>query len=187
MDSSRFAYLLNALALAAVTAILAGAFGFQFVLGEVPCPLCLLQRGGLIAAGLGFLLNLRFGLHPAHYGVALLGSLAGASVSVRQILLHIAPGDTGYGSAVLGLHMYTWAFVSFVCLMIAVGALLQLQTHEQARAVHEPRPAWASAVMIGFVLIIAANLVSTLLECGFTQCPDDPTGYMWIDSLREKP
>jgi disulfide bond formation protein DsbB len=46
--------------------------------------LCLLQRGGLIAAGLGFLLNLRFGLHPAHYGVALAGSVTGAAISMRQ-------------------------------------------------------------------------------------------------------
>jgi disulfide bond formation protein DsbB len=149
--------------------------------------LCLLQRGGLIAAGLGFLLNLRFGLHPAHYGVALAGSVTGAAISMRQILVHIAPGDPGFGSAVLGLHMYTWAFVAFVCLMIAIGVLLQLKTQRQEAAGEPARSTLASVVMISFSLVIAANLVFTLLECGFTQCPDDPAGYMWLDWLRSTP
>lgn len=175
---------LNALALAVISAILAGAFAFQFALGEVPCPLCLLQRGGLIAAGLGFLLNLRFGIRPAHYGVALLGSVAGAAVSLRQILLHIAPGDPGFGSAVLGLHMYTWAFVAFVGLILGIGVLLILGSEENTSASHGNRNAFATVVIAGFVFILAANLLFTLLECGLTQCPDDPTGYLILDWWR---
>ena len=180
------AVFLNALALSIVSVILAGAFAFQFLLGEVPCPLCLLQRGGLIAAGLGFLLNLRFGLSAMHYGVALLGSLAGAAVSLRQILLHIAPGDPGFGSAVFGLHMYTWAFVVFVCLMIGVGVLLFLGEKTKAPALPIVHNAFTKASIASFVVIIAANLVFTFIECGLTQCPDDPTGYFLIDWLRSR-
>ena len=35
---------LNAVALYAISAVLLVAFYFQFELGELPCPLCLLQR-----------------------------------------------------------------------------------------------------------------------------------------------
>ena len=180
MDLSRLLYPLNVLALAVITAILGGAFAEQLFLGELPCPLCLLQRAGLIAVGLGFLLNLRFGIQPAHYGVALLGSLVGAVGSMRQILLHIAPGDPGYSGTFFGWHLYTWSFLSFVCLMIGIGILLlgagQNRFHFRGRT--------SGIVMLAFVLIVLANLVSTLLECGLTQCADNPVSYLWLDLLK---
>lgn len=183
MYLSRVTYLLNTLALAIIIAVLGGAFIEQLVMGELPCPLCLLQRAGLIAVGLGFLLNLRFGIQPAHYGVALLGSLVGAAASMRQILLHIAPGDPGYSGAVFGLHLYSWSFVSFVCLMIGIGILL-LAPVGHARP--QSRGRIVALTMLGFVAIVLANLVSTLLECGLTQCPDDPVSYMWLDAIKSR-
>ena len=33
----------------------------------------------------------------------------GGAIAARQILLHIMPGDPGFGSAFLGMHFYTWA------------------------------------------------------------------------------
>ena len=47
--SIRFAIRLNALALYVVAAVLLAAFYFQLALGELPCPLCLLQRAGFAA------------------------------------------------------------------------------------------------------------------------------------------
>jgi len=31
-----------------------------------------------------------------------------------------------------------------------------------------------------FLVLVAANMVSTLLECGFGACPDNPTHYLWL-------
>lgn len=183
MNTSRLVHSLNVLALAVITFILAGAFAEQLLLGELPCPLCLLQRAGFITAGLGFLLNLRCGVQPAHYGVALLGSLAGAAGAMRQVLLHIAPGDPGYAGTTLGLHLYTWAFVAFVCLMIGIGVLLVLNPSGNDHRL-QLRGRLSALVMLGFVGIILANLVSTLLECGLTQCPDNPVSYQWLDFLK---
>jgi hypothetical protein len=44
--------------------------------------------------------------------------------------------------------------------------------------VSEWRPT-ATAQVLGwlFVLIVLGSAVSTLLECGFGPCPDNPTGY----------
>lgn len=182
MRSNRLAFSLNTLALALITAVLGGAFVEQIVFGELPCPLCLLQRAGLIAVGLGFLLNLRFGIQPLHYGVALFGALVGAATSVRQILLHIAPGDPGFSKAVFGFHLYTWSFVTFVCIMLGIALLLCLCKPGKTERPFNSRLAGLSS--LAFLLIVAANLISTLLECGFTQCGDDPTSYLWLDHLK---
>ena len=179
MSMQRISFTLNTLALALITAVLGGAFVEQLAFGELPCPLCLLQRAGLIAVGLGFLLNLRFGIQPIHYGVTLLGALVGAATSVRQILLHIAPGDPGYSKAVFGFHLYTWSFLSFVGVMLGVAILLCLtDKHQSGRPIFPGR--MTGLVMLAFLIVVIGNLASTLLECGLTQCADDPVRYLWL-------
>ena len=98
---------LNALGLYAVALVLVIAFAAQLLLNELPCPLCLLQRIQFAMLAIGPILNLRFGLRPSHYAVSLFTAITGAAFATRQILLHIMPGDLGYGSALLGYHYYT--------------------------------------------------------------------------------
>ena len=98
---------LNVLGLYAVAAVLAVAFAAQLLLGELPCPLCLLQRIQFAVLAIGPMFNVRYGPRPSHYAMSLLAAAAGAAFAMRQILLHIMPGDPGYGSALLGYHYYT--------------------------------------------------------------------------------
>ncbi len=107
MNTRALSLTLNALSLYALSAVLVAAFAMQFARGELPCPLCLLQRAFMCALAIGPILNLRFGPRPSHYALSMLAALAGAAVSVRQILLHILTGDPGYGSATFGYHYYT--------------------------------------------------------------------------------
>src|SRR6201747_1388403 len=102
---------LNALGLYAVALVLAAAFAAQLILHELPCPLCLLQRILFAMLAIGPILNIRFGPRPSHYALSLLAAAAGAVFSTRQILLHIMPGDAGYGSALLGFYYFTWALI----------------------------------------------------------------------------
>ena len=95
---------LNALGMLAVCFVLFAAFIYQFLLYELPCPLCLLQRVGFVAVGFGLGLNLLYGPRPRNYAFVLIAAIFGGSVSIRQILLHIVPGTGHYGSPVLGLH-----------------------------------------------------------------------------------
>src|SRR5215470_8928572 len=115
---------LNALGLYGIAFVLAGAFAAQLSLGELPCPLCLLQRIQFAMLAIGPILNIRFGPRPRHYGMSLLVAIAGAGFAARQILLHIAPGDAGYGSPLLGYHYYTWAFVGFAVALILIAVML---------------------------------------------------------------
>lgn len=177
---TQFSTVLNALALAGVCGILLMAFFWQFAFHELPCPLCLLQRLAFVLVGVGLLLNLRFGPSPLHYGMIVLSALGGAFASGRQVLLHIGPGDAGYGSPFLGLHFYTWAFVAFVAFLLYCGVMLMLDRRRGDQAVARVAGAIPLALMWVFFLLVAANMVSTLLECGFGACADDPVSYLWL-------
>jgi disulfide bond formation protein DsbB len=171
---------LNALGLYAVALVLAAAFAAQLLLQELPCPLCLLQRVEFAMLAIGPMLNVRFGPRPSHYGVSLLVAIAGAVVAMRQVLLHIMPGDPGYGSALLGFHYYTWAFIGFAVaiILVAVMLLFDRQFAGDDDAV-KPAPIglFVHAAVWLVIALTALNVVSTLLECGFAACPDNPTVY----------
>src|SRR5258707_8934067 len=115
---------LNALSLYAVALVLAAAFAAQLALHELPCPLCLLQRILFATLAIGPILNIRFGPRPSHYATSLLAAVAGAAVSTRQVLLHIMPGDAGYGSALMGYHYYTWALIGFIAAIVLLASIL---------------------------------------------------------------
>jgi disulfide bond formation protein DsbB len=172
-----FARILNALALLGVCGVLLYSFYWQLARGELPCPLCLLQRAAFLGAGVGLLLNVRFGASEGHYGVVIASALAGAAFATRQVLLHIVPGTGAYGSAVLGYHLYTWALVGFLALIAFAAAMLFLEGQfvEGVREVRPSPPAQALGWL--FVLVALASAVSTLLQCGLGPCPDNPTGY----------
>ena len=135
---------LNALSLYAVALVLAAAFAAQFVLHELPCPLCLLQRILFATLAIGPILNIRFGPRPSHYALSLFAAVAGAVVSTRQVLLHILPGDAGYGSALLGYHYYTWALIGFIAAIVLLASILlfdrQFDDFRAGRGVARDRP-----------------------------------------------
>jgi disulfide bond formation protein DsbB len=169
---------LNVLALYALAAVLATAFGAQFVLGELPCPLCLLQRIMFALLAIGPILNIRYGPRPSHYALSLLAAIVGAVVSTRQVLLHIMPGDTGYGTALFGYHFYTLALLAFVA-AIALIALVLLFDRQFERQPAAPVTAGILAtIAVGLIIALTAgNFASALLECGFKACADDPVVY----------
>src|SRR4030088_2045342 len=176
---------LNALGLYAVALVLAAAFAAQLLLDELPCPLCLLQRIQFALLAFGPMLNVRFGPRPSHYAASLLVAAAGADVSMRQILLHIMPRDPGFGSALLGYHYYTWAFIGFAAAIILIAAMLLFDgqfADEGTKLV--PAGAFAQVAVWLVIGLTALNVVSTLLECGFGACADNPVEYELLKRAR---
>ena len=169
--------LMNTMVLLGLCGVQGMALAWQLIYNELPCPLCLLQRVGFLAVGVGVILNLRFGPSPVHYGVIILSALAGAVVSARQVLLHIAPGDPGYGSLFLTMHFYTWALVLFLALIAYAGVMLLVE-RPTGGVLPALRPQPLIAVLMWlFLVLAAANLLSTVLECGLGPCEDDPVSY----------
>jgi disulfide bond formation protein DsbB len=170
----------NLIALYAINLSLLIAFYYQFVFGELPCPLCLLQRVALIMVGIGFLLNIRCGSGFLHYGLIILSALAGMVSSGRQVLLHIIPGTDAFGSALFGLHFYTWALISFMLVLLGVGLIMLIENcvgDERLNTICGRTGQWAGLLLLVIVLV---NLLSTFLECGLGSCPDNPTAYLLL-------
>ena len=168
----------------AVCGVLLGAFGAQFIGGELPCPLCILQRMAMIlcAAGPAWLLAtaLRREVDAADYarcyGASAFAAVLGACMSGRQVLLHIAPGDPGYGEPVLGMHLYTWALVVFATVVAVAGAHLFLLT--PSRPERLPLRALSRATFLLLVAITLANAAAVFaLEGLHWVLPDNPTEY----------
>ena len=174
----------NAVGAAGIAIVLLVAFGLQFGLKELPCPLCNLQRVAFALCGFGFLLNLRFGVQPMHYGLTLLAALFGVAVAGRQVLLHIVPGTGAYGSTLFDIHLYTWSLLAFVGVIAGVAVLLILGGRpEHERGDHQATMRFRGIYRFAAYLLIAltlANAVNSFAQCGPLECEDDPKGY-WID------
>jgi len=181
--SADLSRLLNAIGLLGISTVLTLAFIDQVWFKDLPCPLCILQRGGFFAAGFGIALNLIFGPKPSHYGVAIIGAVAGGAISMRQILLHIVPGSGAYGNPIFGLHLYTWAFIAFAVIVVGCAIML-LDDRQFSRA--EPMSVRLKALPLSalllFLTLAIANVVSTVALCGGGLCPDSPHEYLLFET-----
>ncbi|NCX93468.1 MAG: disulfide bond formation protein B [Gammaproteobacteria bacterium] len=181
-----FEKLSNAFELLGLLIVLILAFGLQFILHELPCPLCLLQRVGFIGIGIGFLLNLQFGFRPSHYALALASALFTAGVALRQIALHIVPGTGSYGSAIFGIHLYSWSFL--FAFLVIVYTVIILGFDFQYRAPENSEVKKTTTRILGGLLLLLAisNAVSGFMECGFNACPDDPVHYKYAQAVPDE-
>ena len=187
-NAVRISRLINVLALFALLGVLAGSLHLQFGVGEQPCPLCLVQRSGMIGLAVGPIMNLLWGIRASHYALSILAAVVGAAGSVRQILLHIEPGDPGYGPAILGLHLYTWALITFVIAIVGCAVMLLWDEpfQEKDRGIRYAK-SWFRVVALTAIFWVFANLiiigVSVIPECGLGMCPDDPPNIAGVGDV----
>lgn len=188
---SAFRAALAVFCILAVCGVLLGAFGAQFLGNELPCPLCILQRMAMLlcAAGPAWLLATSWRRevdardYARCYGASVVAALVGAVIACRQVLLHIAPGDPGYGGTVLGYHLYTWALVVFATVVAVSGLHLFLLAPERAERLPFAQAARAAVALL--IAIAAANAVAVFVEEGFhAVLPDNPTSYRLLEDLR---
>lgn len=181
---NRFGYWFAHLYVLGMCGVLLGGFYYQFVEWEYPCPLCVLQRMFMMLVAIGpayIVARARAGRvdtddYATGYGIAIISAVAGGLVSTRQILLHIVPPAPGYGGTVFGLHLYTWALITFTLSVVAAGAMMLFC--RETEPLDTPYTVFSAAVLWLFLLIIAANVVAVFLLEGFNwTLPDDPKRY----------
>ncbi len=174
--------------------VLLGAFAIQFIQGEFPCPLCMVQRYAMILATIPIMWiisdALRGQLTRSRYaqglGLAIIASVAGSLESTRQILLHIANDkDPGYGSAVLGLHLYTWAWITFMVVIVFCSiAVAMIGTAVPTAPTTKNLRIVARGILWLFLAIVVANVIAIFCLEGFSGVlPDDPSGYRLFHEL----
>lgn len=160
-----------------IAAILTAAMVLQYARGELPCPLCLLERAALFGICFGLMQNFRNGFSYQNAGFSLLFAILLLIVAVRQTLLDIypRPGHDYIGSAVFGLHMPVWSIVIALCVLTAyaiklaaVGGDRHLRDYKAGAfpAVN----AIANVTGLYIVAICAVNFVSVIVQCGVGEC-----------------
>jgi disulfide bond formation protein DsbB len=173
--------ILNAVDALGLGFLLIIAFAMQIILHELPCPLCILQRIGILGIAFGFLLNVQFKIHPGHYTLSLLAALLTAAMSVRQIFLHVIPGDPGYGLPIFGIHLYTWVFLLCVGVIIYIAIILSIfPQYSNVQASKLRGKTLQILKHLTFVVVFSLTIfngIATYLECGFKACPENPTKY----------
>ncbi|WP_233475346.1 hypothetical protein [Bradyrhizobium brasilense] len=81
-------------------------------------------------------------------------------------------------SALLGYRYYTWALIGFVVAIVLLAAILLFDRQFEHRAAPGSSPGrFAQGAVWLVVGLTALNVFSTLLECGFAACADNPIVY----------
>jgi len=163
-----------------IAAVLTAAMVMQYGYGEMPCPLCLLQRAAMLGVCFGLMQNFRSGFSDRNLGFSLLFSVFLLVVAVRQTLLDIypRPGHSYVGRAVLGLHMPVWSILIALALITAFAVKLCVVGTESGAKRPTPTSPFgriAAAVSLYVIAIALINFGSVVVQCGLGQC--HTTGY----------
>jgi disulfide bond formation protein DsbB/nitrate reductase NapE component len=181
MTAQRLLALLNytylLLVMFVIAGILTAAMTLQYVNGELPCPLCLLERVAMLGVCFGIMLNFRRGFSYQNTGFSLLFAIVLLVISVRQSLLDIypRPGHEYIGSAIFGIHMPVWSIIIALALLTAYAIKLAILGDDEylREADVSEFPAIrriADILSIYVIAICLINLVSVVLQCGFGEC-----------------
>ncbi|WEG74209.1 disulfide bond formation protein B [Vagococcus intermedius] len=174
--------------------VISGSMGAQFILGELPCPLCVIQRYSMMLAVVGPIYiivstlkgEINIQKFAIGYGMSIIAACVGMISSVRQILLHISPEDPGFGGAFLGIHFYTWSLVTFFIVIVFCAANL-IFADKLVPPADEITPFVGVAklvVWVFFVIVIIA-FIAMIFQQGFNfLLPDDPTEYQLFDLFK---
>lgn len=183
---NRFFIVCDILAIILINVILWASLYIQFTQFQLPCPLCLAQRMGILGIGLGYVLNLYFGTRARHYALGVIIALLSATIAMLHILLHIVPETGSYGIPLFGMHLYTWTFI--VCILFALGNLVLITLLSNPAFTSKTEPVASNCLCITIIatvpliLCILANAASAYAECGLNRCPPDPKSY-WINDF----
>lgn len=164
-----------------ICCILLVAIFLQYYLHELPCPLCSLQRIGLLLIATTLFFNLRAKRKIVHYMMTNLAALLTATIALRQILLHINdPIGQGYGDILFGYHLYTWVFIIAVLIIVYnsfISCFFVQFSYKSLYYQGKVGKYLVSILLYLLILVAIVNAIGVYLECGLAQCPDNPDTY----------
>jgi disulfide bond formation protein DsbB len=157
-----------------LAAILTAAMVMQYGFGEIPCPLCLLQRFAMFGVCFGLIAQIRSAASERGTGISLIFSILLLVISARQTLLDLfpRPGHEYIGSAIFGIHMPVWSVLIAIALLLGLATRLALFGGQSHSVVADGLPIrrLAHGLIIYVVLICAINFISVVIQCGAGEC-----------------
>jgi disulfide bond formation protein DsbB len=162
------------LMLAILAAVLTAAMVMQYAFGEIPCPLCLLQRYAMFGCCFGLARQLNYRTSERGTGISLIFAILLLVVSVRQTLLDLfpRPGHGYVGSPVMGIHMPVWSVFVAVALLLGFAVRLSLFGNSDSAPLAEGSfiHRLAQSLIVYVVFICAINFLSVVAQCGMAEC-----------------
>lgn len=96
-----------------------------YVKGESPCLLCGHERYGMILVGILGLFILKYGAKVKYIASVFLVAFWFMFEGLRHVGNHAARDiGMGFGEAIFGFHTYTWAFVVYWIVVLAMAAMM---------------------------------------------------------------
>ena len=174
-DLSILHYLFSFSMLLTLAGILTFAQILQFKAGEIPCPLCLLQRVAMLGVCFGLIRDLREQPSMHNAGLSMIFALLLLMISVRQTLLDIypRPGHDYIGSAIFGIHMPVWSVLIAASLLLAFALKFAVLGGGEKLTKLEKFHALSLAAKFLSLYVIAlcvVNFVSVVVQCGADAC-----------------
>ncbi len=165
-----------------VAFVLCMAMYHQYFMGEIPCPLCLLQRVAFLGFAYGAMMQF-LGSHRLKYvGVSLFFASLLLVISGRQSLLDIChtQGHEWVGSAIWNIHMPVWSFILGLGLVFFVACDLIFITPDHKSNINRyvSLKAIFNILVILIIFISGINFISTFIQCGLYNC--HTTGYLLL-------
>lgn len=146
-----------------------------FVKGESPCLLCGHERFGMVAVGVLGLFMVRYGVKIKYVALVFLCGFWFLFEGLRHVGNHAARDiGQGFGEAMFGLHTYTWAFVVYWCVILAMALMLFFIRKDNVLGKDLLEPSvkikefsgYAKGVVALSTLIIFANILQFLITNG---------------------
>ncbi len=168
-------YLFSFSMLLTLAGILTFAQILQFAGGEIPCPLCLLQRVAMLGVCFGLIRDLRDQPLIHNAGLSMIFAMLLLVISVRQTLLDIYPrrGHEYIGSAIFGIHMPVWSVLIAAALLLAFALKFTVLGGGEKLTPLKKFPALAGAAKLLSLYVITLcvlNFVSVVVQCGADAC-----------------
>jgi disulfide bond formation protein DsbB len=157
-----------------LAAVLTAAMVMQYAFGEIPCPLCLLQRFAMFGCCFGLAQQLRSGASERGTGISLIFAVVLLVIAVRQTLLDLfpRPGHDYVGSAIFGVHMPVWSV--FIAVALLLGFAIRLALFGGTRLIPlaegSPMHLLVRGLLIYVIVICAINFMSVVAQCGLGEC-----------------
>jgi disulfide bond formation protein DsbB len=163
---------LNALGAIVSALVIAGAWYFEFSTHEAPCPFCLMIRICFTGIAIGALLNVRFGVKVAHYGLCLLFAVVGMVIAFYDVVSSYPPLGSWGSTPFMGLHLPTWGFISFAGAAALLGLVMfwegQFRGEPMAARAAETSSLWRLVYYVAFGLIAVITAGNVII--GYTVC-----------------
>ncbi len=156
----------NSLLLYALVIILSISYVEEFIFGNSPCALCVLQRFFMVGAGVGLMFNISHPVHYKNFALSLLSCVFGATIALYQWSQLLINDGVTRAVKILSLPMYIWAAFVFFGFSLILFFLIFLFEKQKV--------AFSNIFIKGaywlFFLLSLSQIFITFYTCGLLLC-----------------